>query len=163
MIKAARIHLRVIESWKSNIGNTLIARDLHEFPGVSNLRRKLREKGLFLDEPRWHTACKCCCNGTKHETSRTLLSDSHRVSLVSRVPSRRVVAGLCRTGRIRSVTAPSLESLEYYRDGRAVCSVRPAGRASDFRRDSRQRAEHGRELEREWNYRWECGGWNDRR
>src|SRR5271169_5840984 len=125
MISAAPIFDRDLESRISNISNTLMARALHEFRCVSNLSHNFPAERNFLDAPRWHTACKCRCNGTMHETSRTLLFGLHPVSLVSRVASRRVVPGLWRTGRISSVTAPSLK---HYCDSRTVYGLRPPGR-----------------------------------
>lgn len=157
MITAAQIFHRLLESRKSNFSNTLMARALHEFLRVSGLSDNLRRERIFLNAPHWHNACNCRCNGRKHESSRTQLSDSHPVSLVSHVASRRFIPGLCRT---RSpATAPSLK---YYGDGRTGYRVRPAWRDANFHRDGQQYGEHVRELEREWNSRRECDGGNDR-
>jgi hypothetical protein len=158
MSTAARIFHRLIESRKSNLSNTQMARPLHEFLRVSSLSNNLRRERIFLHAPHWHNACTCICNGRKRESSRTQLSDSHPVSLVSRAASRRVIPGLCRTRS--SATAPSLK---YYGDGRTGYRVRPAGRAANFHRDGQQYAEHGRELERGRNSRREYGRRNDRR
>jgi hypothetical protein len=153
------MHHQAFESGESYISNALKARALHEFLCLSNLSSTLPAEHIFLDAPRWHSACKCRCNGTKHETSRTLLFGQYRVSLVSRVASRRLNPGLWRTGRISSATAPSLK---YYCDGCTGHRVRPAGRPTGSYRDGRQYVEHGRELERERNPRRECDDRNDR-
>jgi hypothetical protein len=133
---------------------------LHEILCVSILSNNFHRERIFLDAPRWHTACRCRLNGTMHESSRTLLFGLHPVSLVPCVASRRVVPGLWRTGRISSVTAPSLK---HYCDSRAVYHLRVVGRSAGFLRDGRQYGGHGRALEREWNSRRQYNGRNDRR
>ncbi len=80
------------------------AEDLHSVPRIPNLRRKTPAKDILLSAPHWHNACTCIGNGTEHETSRTLHSDSHPVSLASRAASRRAALGLWRTRR--PATAP---------------------------------------------------------
>jgi hypothetical protein len=159
MTSAVQMQHQALESRTSNISNTLMVRALHEFLCVSNLSNNLLAERIFLHAPRWHIACKCRCNGTKHETSRTLLFGLYPVSLVSRVASRRVVPGLWRTGRIGPATAPSLK---YYCDSPTVYRLCPAGRPTDFLRHGRQYVERGRELECERNSRRECNGRNDR-
>jgi hypothetical protein len=159
MKSTGQTHHQVLESRTSNISNALNAQALHEFLCVSNPSDNLLAERIFLDAPRWHTACKCRCNGTKHETSRTLLFGLYPVSLASRAASRRVVPGLWRTGRISSVTAPSLK---YYCDSRTVYCLRSAGRPTNIHRDGRQYGKHCRELERERNSRRECNSRNDR-
>jgi hypothetical protein len=133
-----------------------MARALREFLSVSSLSKSLRKERIPPDAPRWHNACNCRCNGKERESSRTLHSISHPVSLASRVASRRVVPGLWRTGRFRPATAPSSS----YGDGRTSERVRAARRAADFYRDGQQCGKLSGELEREWNSRRERHGRN---
>jgi hypothetical protein len=162
MKNAARILDRAPEYGKSNLSNPITAWALHRFLRVTYRLNRFPGECVFLDAPRWHTACKCCCNGTKHEPSRTLPRESHPVLLVSRDSSRRVAPGLCRSRRIRPGTAPSLKALECRCYGCTVHRVRAVGRPAVIHRNGCQYDEHGRELERQWNVRRECHGWHDR-
>jgi hypothetical protein len=120
-------------------------------------RRTFRKEHIPANAPRWHSTCNSACHGRKHGTSRTPQSESHIVSLASRVAIRLLIPGLWRICWFGTVTTPSHKHNRQPFTGFGLGTAR---RITNFHCHSQQFHKHSCDVERERNSGRQLYGWN---
>jgi hypothetical protein len=139
-------------------GKLPMVQDLLRDLSSSNMDRVIHEVHSSVNDPSWHSACSPLVNGKKHGTRRTPQFGERSISLVPRTAFRCVFSGLWRGCWFSTTTAPSFRRNRRPHTGLSFVVAR---HTTGFYGGRRQFDEHSRELERERNLRWQCGGRDD--